>query len=142
MAITLTPEDKISVPNEETPRPGVVEGVTPVTVEVPSTRESQEQVRVAEKYQDILSKVTPTQGTSPHISSDDDIMLDAKHIGALTDETNKIEKLISLAKTKGVVHAVKVARSLKDYYALDRMHDELSGKLYDGLVSQGLISKE
>jgi len=69
-------------------------------------------------------------------------VLDAKHIGALSDEESKVQKLLDLASTKGVVHAVKVARSLKDYYALDRMHDELSGKLYQGLLDKGMIEKE
>jgi hypothetical protein len=96
--------------------------------------------KVHERYQEILSKVTPGQQTT----SDDDavVHLDAKHIGALTDEESKVQKLLDLAGTKGVVHAVKVARSLKDYYALDRLHDELADKLYQGLVEKGLIEKE
>lgn len=96
-----------------------------------------------EKYQEILSRVTPTKAA---LVTDEDhadtVMLDAKHIGAMTDEEGKVQKLLDLAATKSVVHAVKVARSLKDYYALDRMHDELSGKLYQGLLERGMITKE
>lgn len=96
-----------------------------------------------EKYQEILSRVTPTKTVS---ATDDDhadtVVLDAKHIGAMTDEEDKVRKLLDLAATKSVVHAVKVARSLRDYYALDRMHDELAGKLYQGLLERGMITKE
>lgn len=97
--------------------------------------------KTEERYQEILSQVTPKGSTT---SSDDDavIILDAKHIGALTDEESKIGKLLDLAQAKGVAHAVQVARSLRDYYALDRLHDELSDKLYQGLLDKGLIEKE
>ncbi len=99
--------------------------------------------RAPEKYQEILSRVTPTKVVS---ATDDDhadtVVLDAKHIGAMTDEEGKVQKLLDLAATKSVVHAVKVARSLRDYYALDRMHDELAGKLYQGLLERGMITKE
>ncbi|MDP3957588.1 MAG: hypothetical protein Q8Q10_03755 [bacterium] len=96
--------------------------------------------QVEGKYNEILSKVTPASPVA--VSSDEDAVLDAKSIGATTDEESKIQKLLDLASTKGVVHAVKVARSLKDYYALDRMHDELIDKLYDGLLARGLIQKD
>jgi len=96
--------------------------------------------QVEGKYNEILSKVSPASPVSA--SSDDDALLDAKSIGDTVDEESKIQKLLDLASTKGVVHAVKVARSLKDYYALDRMHDELIDRLYDGLLAKGLITKE
>ena len=98
--------------------------------------------KVSEQYHEILSKVSPVQNTRSDDDANGDVVLDAKHIGALTDEESKVEKLLALAGTKGVVHAVKVARSLKDYYALDRMHDELAGKLYQGLLEKGLIQKD
>lgn len=96
--------------------------------------------KVEEKYDEILSQVSPTSPGAA--SSDDEAALDAKSIGDTADEESKIQKLLDLASTKGVVHAVKVARSLKDYYALDRMHDELIDKLYDGLLERGLIKKD
>lgn len=99
--------------------------------------------RVEGKYLELLSKVTPTK---THSATDEDhedtVILDAKHIGAMTDEEAKIQRLLDLAGTKGVIHAVKVTRSLKDYYALDRVHDELAGQLYAGLLAGGLIEKE
>lgn len=92
------------------------------------------------KYNEILSKVVvPTPGSAP---SDDAVALDATSIGATVDEESKIQKLLDLASAKGVEHAVRVARSLEDYYALDRMHDELADKLYDGLLVRGLIRKD
>ncbi len=99
--------------------------------------------KASEAYRELLSKVTPTKQTTPADDDHEDtVILDAKHIGAMTDEESKVQKLLDLAGTKGVIHAVKVARSLKDYYALDRMHDELAGKFYDGLLEKGLIEKE
>ncbi len=99
--------------------------------------------RIEGKYQELLSRVTPTKTASPTDDDHEDtVVLDAKHIGAMTDEESKVQKLLDLASTKGVIHAVKVARSLKDAYALDRMHDELSNKLYDGLLERGLITRE
>ena len=99
--------------------------------------------RVEGKYLELLSRVTPTSVATPADENhEDSVILDVKHIGAMPDEEGKVRKLLDLANTKGVVHAVKVARSLADYYALDRMHDELAGKLYDGLLVNGLIEKE
>jgi len=96
--------------------------------------------RIEGKYNEILSKVTP-QATGANQPSDDHL-LDAKNISATVDEESKIQKLVDLAEVKGVVYAIKVARSLQDYYALDRMHDELVDKLYDGLLAKGLIRKD
>jgi hypothetical protein len=50
-------------------------------------------------------------------------------------------KLLSLVETKGPEYAVRVAIKLNDYYVLDRMHDEMSERFYDGLVAKGLISQ-
>ncbi len=117
-----------------------VDGTLPV--ELSKTPEGVPE-RVEGKYLELLSQVTPTKTATP---ADDDhkdtVVLDAKHIGAMTDEGSKVRKLLDLAQTKSVVHAVKVARSLKDYYALDKMHDELADKLYQGLLEKGLIEKE
>jgi hypothetical protein len=114
-------------------------GVMPEVPKVPETTRE----RVEGKYHELLARVTPTR--SAPVNTDDDehaAVLDAKHIGALTDEASKVQKLLDLAQTKGVIHAVKVARSLRDYYALDTLHDELSGKLYQGMLEKGLIAKE
>jgi len=112
------------------------------SMEVPKVPETTRE-RIEGKYQELLSRVTPTKKATPTDDDHEDtVVLDAKHIGALTDEASKVQKLLDLAQTKGVVHAVKVARSLKDYYTLDMMHDQLSDKLYQGLLEKGLIEKE
>jgi len=82
------------------------------------------------------------QGSISEKQTSDNHVLDAKSIGETIDEESKIQKLVDLASTKGVVYAVKVARSLGDYYALDRMHDELVDKFYEGLLEKGLIQKD
>ncbi len=116
--------------------------VTPVAMEAPFAPETAPE-KAPEAYRELLSKVTPTkQATPADDDHEDTVILDAKHIGAMTDEESKVQKLLDLAGTKGVIHAVKVARSLKDYYALDRMHDELAGKFYEGLLEKGLIEKQ
>ncbi len=96
------------------------------------------------KYNELLAKVVPTKSAAPtdQPASEEAVKLDAKHIGALTDEESKVQKLLDLASAKGVVHAVRVARSLQDYYALDKIHDELANRLYQGLLEKGLIEKE
>lgn len=104
------------------------------------TRIEETRERIEGKYNEILSKVIPqVTGTS---QSSDDHELDVQSIGATVDEESKIQKLIDLATAKGVFYAVKVARTIGDYYALDRMHDELVDKLYEGLLTKGLITKE
>jgi hypothetical protein len=92
------------------------------------------------KYNEILSKVLPSGVAPAH--SDENVASDAQSISAITDEESKIQKLLDLAETKGVVYAVKVARKLNDYYALDMMRDTLADKLYAGLLSRGLIQKD
>ena len=91
-----------------------------------------------EKYAEILSKVT---SHVPTATSDDDLGIDAKSIYNETDEEARVTKLLSLAETKGVIYAVRVAQHLNDFYVLDRMHDELAGRFYDALKERGLIAE-
>jgi hypothetical protein len=88
-----------------------------------------------EKYQNLLQQVGGASVPA------DDTHHDAQEIGALESEEQKVDKLLDLATTKGLPHAVSVARKMKDYYVLDRMHDDLVDKLYDELVAKGLIQK-
>lgn len=104
-----------------------------------ASREAVQEYAVG-KYQEILSKVP--SGSAPGVHSDEDAALDAKSIGAILDEESKIRKLVDLAHTKGVAHAVRVARHLNDFYALDRMHDELADKFYDALLAKGMIKAD
>ena len=89
-----------------------------------------------ERYTQLLSRVQQTS------VDEADIEEDAKEIGAIEAAEQKVHTLIGLAQVKGVAHAVRVAKRMNDLYVLDTMHDELADKLYDGLLAQGLISKE
>ncbi len=44
----------------------------------------------------------------------------------LLDEEKKINKLLDLAKSKGVIYAINVAKKMDDPYLLDILHDKLS----------------
>ncbi len=140
MTIPNLPEEKL--PEAILPNQGGTPEAVAHVLEAPFAPETAPE-KAPEAYRELLSKVTPTKQATP---ADDDheatVILDAKHIGAMTDEESKVQKLLDLAGTKGVIHAVKVARSLKDFYALDRMHDELAGKFYEGLLEKGMIEKE
>ena len=141
------PEEKVleTENNEKIKEASEKPDIIPRTDEMSVTSEQETSVdkkseKLEGKYQEILSKVSPSSVAPPH--SNDDVALDVKSIGATTDEESKIQKLLDLAQSKGVVYAVKVARDLKDYYALDMMHDALVDKLYEGLLSRGLIQKD
>lgn len=131
--------EKIETPSDK--QSGVVAAAqeTLATPEKEASAEKKSE-RGEGKYQEILAKVSPASVAPPH--SDDDVISDTKSIAATVDEESKIQKLLDLAGSKGVVYAVKVARSLKDYYALDMMRDALADKLYDGLLDRGLIQKD
>ena len=89
-------------------------------------------------YQNILSKVK-SQKTN---SDDDTVIQDASVLHQQTDRESQIKHLIDLAMTKGVRHAVTVARKAEDYYVLDQLHDRLlSDELHDALAEKGLIEK-
>lgn len=139
---TVPEENVVGTPEFQPEKKEAITESSPVPVVEKLVEHETAREKTNERYNEILSKVTPASGSKSDDDANGDIVLDAKHIGALTDEESKVQKLLDLAGTKGVVHAVKVARSLRDYYALDRMHDELSNKLYQGLLEKGLIEKE
>jgi len=130
--------EKIEMPSEKSDAAAEVSEKSAAPEEEASAEKKSE--RVEGKYNEILSKVLPSGAAPAH--SDEDVASDAQSIGAITDEESKIQKLLDLAGTKGVVYAVKVARKLDDYYALDMMRDTLADKLYEGLLSRGLIQKD
>jgi hypothetical protein len=140
-------EPVLEAKNEEANRESVLaeQGNSPETPEVipvqeKETRPEASQEHAEGKYNEILSKVSSQSAAALH--TDEDASLDAKSIGATIDEESKIQKLLDLAGAKGVAHAVRVARTLDDYYALDQMHDALADRLYDGLLERGLIRKD
>ena len=89
-------------------------------------------------YARIISKVGLQK--TPVAVSDEDVSSDAAAVSAGMDAENKVSNLVNLAETKGIVHAVKVARHMEDNYALDEFHDKLLGEeLHDALVKRGMI---
>ncbi len=112
----------------------------PGTLPTPEKETGNEGVteRASEQYSKILSQVQPGSANT----SDDEVEGDANTVGALEEAEKKAHALVELAQVKGVAHAVRVAKRMNDLYVLDTMHDELADKLYDGLVSKGLIVKE
>ena len=89
-------------------------------------------------YQNILSKVNATVQTSDKNS----VAQDASVLHQKTDRDSQITHLLDIAMTKGVVHAVNVARHVEDYYMLDQLHDRLLAEdLHDALMQRGLIEK-
>ena len=81
-------------------------------------------------FQSLLKRV---EAHAPNpVAPIQEVRSDADRTAAL-DEESRITHLVSLAETKGVPHAVQVARSLKDFYALDMMHDELAEQFHAAL---------
>lgn len=87
---------------------------------------------------EILSKAGPALGASGATGSATD---DARNLSLLSDVESQVTRLLDLATQKGIPHAVHVAQKLKNYYVLDRMHDEMVDKFYQGLVEKGLVEK-
>jgi hypothetical protein len=86
-------------------------------------------------YAKILSKVTDDK-----TAKDEDVSADAETAMREKNAESKVNNLVSLAESKGVAHAVKVARHMQDNYILDEFHDKLlSDELHEFLVKKGLI---
>lgn len=131
---------EVPVPNEKSPEGSVTQAVQPESVTPAFEEESGAETaleRKSEQYTKLLSQVGSNQSTS-----DDEIEADAHAVGAVAEAEAKVHKLVELAQVKGVAHAVRVAKRMNDLYVLDTMHDELADKLYEGLLSKGLITKE
>jgi hypothetical protein len=94
-----------------------------------------------ERPVEIPAKTLTAQQVVPEPADEEQVQTDAKAVYDETDAEARVTKLVSLAETKGVEHAVRVAQKLNDFYVLDRMHDELSGKFYDALKAKGLIKE-
>jgi len=101
--------------------------------------ERQEDAMEKEKvYTKILSQVQAVAQPA----DDAAVATDAQIVSEPEGVEAKIETLIKLATTKGVVHAVQVARHMDDNYALDEFHDRLlAEELHDALTKSGLIKE-
>ncbi len=87
---------------------------------------------------EILQKAGPMIGSAGVTGNITD---DARNLSLLADVESQVTRLLDLATQKGIPHAVHVAQKMKDYYLLDRMHDEMVDKFYQGLVEKGLAEK-
>jgi len=98
---------------------------------------------VAEKetaYSKILAKIGAQKPVV--LTSETDVASDAVATNSGIDAESKITNLVQLAETKGIPHAVKVARHLEDNYTLDEFHDRLLGEeLHNALVQKGMIKE-
>ena len=91
-------------------------------------------------YSKILSKMSSQKPVT--LTSDTDVATDAATTNSGIDAESKITNLVQLAETKGIPHAVKVARHMEDNYTLDEFHDRLLGEeLHDALVKNGMIKE-
>jgi hypothetical protein len=93
------------------------------------------QIEKDSSYQKIVSQITSAQPVMV-----DEVENDADVANMEMDVKGKVENLVKLAETKGLAHAVKVAKHLEDNYALDEFHDRLlSEELHAALVMRGII---
>ncbi len=87
-----------------------------------------------ERVSELLQKID-THTASLQTTSQTQITDDAAHLATI-DEEERVTKLLSLADTKGVIHAVSVARKLEDFYALDTLRDTLIERFHEKLESE------
>lgn len=131
--------EEIIIPVGNGEKPSMVEKKS-IESDPPKSEVRQEgvQEQVFEQYTKILSQVSnPIQADEKDVATDVVALAES----AVSAEST-IVQLVSLAETKGVVHAVAVAKKLGDYYVLDVMHDQLADKLYEALLAKGLVRAE
>jgi hypothetical protein len=92
----------------------------------------------AEKKDETYSKIL-SQVTAYKPADTENLEADAKMISAEKEAQAKVVKLVGLAKEKGVIYAVKVARRVEDNYTLDEFHDRLAHDFQAALIKEGLI---
>lgn len=107
----------------------------PVIESVPQPEQKPEQSgESSERLGELMAKLSAnTAALKPAPVAD--LHNDVKSL-AEVDEATRIERLLSLADTKGVTHAVKAALTLQDYYALDMMRDGLVERFHEKLEKE------
>jgi len=129
------PAEKIEL-KSETPETGEAQAEKIPAPEQPPERKE----GAAEKedaYAKILSKVA-----NGKTAKDEDVSADAEMAMRQKDAEAKVNNLVTLAETKGVAHAVEVARHMENNYVLDEFHDKLlSDELHEFLAKKGLIKE-
>lgn len=106
---------------------------TPLTKEKPIKFE-EEIAEVKERAEELKTKeVRQIRDQIEKTDLDDQLKIQAatqaQSIKQL-DEEKKIKKLLALAKSKGVIYAVNVAKKMDDPYVLDLLHDILAQEGY------------
>ena len=99
-------------------------------------------VETSKEKETLYQKILSAHSSAPQPSDDQVVHTDAERVSLQQDADSQVQQLVDLAMTKGVVHAVKVARRMGDFYVLDKMHDDLVNQFYEALVQKGLIAKE
>ncbi len=94
----------------------------------------------SEKKEETYSKIL-SQVTSYKPADTENLVEDARMVNAEKEAEAKIVKLVGLAKEKGVIYAVKVARHVEDNYTLDEFHDRLAYEFHAALIKEGLIKE-
>lgn len=108
---------------------------------IPTPEQSPERKEGAAEKEDAYAKIL-SKVTDGKTAKDEEVSLDAEIAMRQKDAEAKVNNLVSLAETKGVAHAVKVARHMEDNYILDEFHDKLlSDELHEFLVKKGLIKE-
>lgn len=94
----------------------------------------------ASQYEKKLGEVqaAPSTSTSASVLKDDAVKFDADAIRHMEDAVARVQKLLELARIKGVAHAVSVAEHI-DAYTLDLTHDRMADELADELRKQGML---
>ncbi|MGB2791656.1 MAG: hypothetical protein WBC29_03860 [Candidatus Moraniibacteriota bacterium] len=94
----------------------------------------------APEYERRLSEVQAAASASAETTTakNDDVKFDADAIRHMEDAAGRVQKLLDLARVKGVAHAVSVAEHI-DAYTLDITHDRIADELSDELRKQGLL---
>lgn len=90
-------------------------------------------------YNQIVSKISKTTNDV----TTDDVKNDAQMVSEKMDAESQIQHLVEIATSKGVTHAIKVAKHIDDNYVMDMLHDKLiSDEFHKVLVEKNFISPE
>lgn len=94
-----------------------------------SFSEEEKETEKAETKEKDLTIDKEARGKIEKMELDDTLKLQASAQAQsvkLLDDEGKIKKLLEIAKEKGVIYAINVAKKMNDPYILDRLHDTLA----------------
>ena len=111
--------------NEEILEPSLPER-EPIETEEFLTEKEEERELTEQEVKDLMEGVEKTD-LDEHLKAQ--VQGQVKNLKALDDD-KKVKKLMELAKSKGVVFAINVAKKMNDPYVLDKLHDLLAKEGY------------